>query len=443
MMYMAVRAASVFIFILATASLAGAQPQPAQAAEEQRLRDVRGVADADLNEDGSRVFVRLRNGEISLWDVAEGTRIEGELDSAPAATCYAMSGDGRFVVVGFEAGSRVFDAATGAAVSPPLDVRLQCQLRPNAVFSPDGATLVMISGKEATVWKVTTGEKLAAIALGAGPHEDAPAGASFTATGAHCFVMGPDGVVTRFETQSWTPAGKPMQHPAAPSAYDFAFEARADGNWLATFDGAGENGPKGHLQIWDGLASKKVGAPLVGVNGFSAKFLPDPPRVIVEAARGNASVRALPSLKVLYSIPAHDDVEGPSIAVTPDAKWLVTWGSDRSLKALDAATGKMSSIQPDKATIRGVILAPDSSSCFVIYDNSTFATSGFQDHYVMRLRLPELNVTGAFRSSAYLGRVSLSRNGRRLLVLEGSGDEDQRVLVFNARDMMPVGNLHE
>ena len=46
---------------------------------------------------------------------------------------------------------------------------------------------------------------------------------------------------------------------------------------------------------------------------------------------GEATVRELPSLKTLFALRPHDDVDGPSAEVSPDGKWLLSWGADRRL----------------------------------------------------------------------------------------------------------------
>ena len=426
------------LVVLLSAAI-GAHAAPPATNDGPPLSELRGVANADLNHDGSRVIVRLRNGTIGFWNVADGTRVAGDLAPTADAECYHISADGRFILIGFADGAAVFDANTGMAVSPPLNVRPRCELRTSAMFAPDGGTVVIFEPKEASVWKVTSGEKIIAVPYAEGPHEDAPPAATFTADGASCFLLSPDGIVTRYETQTWQPVGKPMRHPRLNTAYEFGFNVSPDGKWLATFDDAGENGPKGYLQIWDGVSSKPVGAPLLNTNGFSARFLADPDRVLVLPARGNASLRALPSGKVLFPIPAHDEVDGPSVEVSPDGKWLITWGANRTVAILDSTTGKLKEHLPDRATIRNVLVAPDPGALFILYDNSTFVTAHFHDNYVFRLRLPDLNTLGAFRSFAYLGKTSLSRDGTRLMIQEGR-DDDQRLLIFRAENLMPVAS---
>ena len=431
------------VAILAAAiACSGAEPDAAVETSE-RWTQLRGVFNADFNSDGSRVIARLRDQQIGIWDVEQGDRIAGDVGLEARSIRYEMSGDHRLVLVGFENGSRVFDSTTAAAVSPMLDARLRDQLRAAAVFSPNNENVVIFEDKQTSVWDARTGARIAAIPAATSPHEDAPPSAIFTDNGAHCFLMDADGTVMRYETRSWKPDGKPMRHPRFDTAYEFGVGASRDGKWIGTVDDAGENGPKGQLQIWDATTSKPVGPPLVGVNGFSVRFLTDPARVVVQPARGEATVRALPSMKRLYTIkPPQDEIDVPRLDITRDGKWILAWSSDRTLLALDSSTGKTKGTYPQKATIRSVLVEPNSETCFVSYDNSTFLSEGFNDNYIMRLRMPDLNVTGKFRSLEYLSDAALSPNGRRLLVREG-GDDDERLLIFNASDMSRLGTSDE
>ncbi len=400
-----------------------------------RLGDLRGVWRAAFNQDASRVLVRLRGGEIALWEVATGTEMQGEL--ASPATGFWMNRTGSLAAVGSAEGTRVFDATSARAVSPLLAAKLQDELPVPATFSPDGETLVIFEPEQASIWKVRSGERRASIPFPAGPHEEAPATAIFTTQGAECYLMDPAGTVTLYETKDWTPTGAAMRHPRLDSAYEFAAAASDDGKWLATFDDAGENGPQGQLQLWDARTSKKLGAPLANTNGFTARFLGRSDRVLILPTRGEATVRALPSIKVLYKIPMHDEIDGPRVELSPDEKWAVSWGSDKVLTMHDASTGKVLGASPAKATIMQVLMAPDSSACFVVYDNSAFATEDYQDYYVSRLTLPDLTVSGTHRSLEFVRGTTLSPDGRRLLLLEG-GDNAERLVILDAVNLKPV-----
>jgi WD40 repeat protein len=409
------------------------------AAEPTRLGDLRGVDQASFNHDSSRVIVRGREGEIGIWDISTGNMIAGDLSPEARANGYILSADANRVLVGLTDGhARVFDATTAKALSPVLDIKLQSQLQMPALFSPDGATIIIFMENEAAVFNVSDGKRIATIPLPVGPDEETPGSAAFTADGAQCFVMDGLGAVTRYNTKDWKPAGKPMAHPAAESAYGFEFSISDDGKWLATCDGSGENGPKGNLQVWDVATARPLGKPLVAVNGFSARFV-GPSRVVVTPGRGEATVRELPSMKVVFPVRKHDDVDGPKVDVSPNNKWIFAWGYDRNFELYDAAaaTGKLAGNGHAAATISKVMLAPDSSGCYVVFDNSAFLVQGHYDYYIVRYDFPALNLTETVRIVDSVQNASLSRDGKRLLAIQGTSEKD-RVLLFDAATLKPL-----
>ena len=141
-------------------------------------------------------MVRTRSGEVGLWDAKKGTRISGDAALKKPSDTYVMSPDARKFLVGFKDGrARVFDASSGSAVSPVLDLSLRedGQAHPQAVFSPDGSTIVFFGEKKASVLDVKTGKRIATIPV---PFEleegsDSTAVAIFASGGAKCFVMDP------------------------------------------------------------------------------------------------------------------------------------------------------------------------------------------------------------------------------------------------------------
>ena len=410
------------------------------AATAPRLAEVRGVWRAHFNHDGTRVVVRTRNGEVGLWDAQKGTPVVGDLGVKKASTAVVVSADGRWLLVGFKDGrSRVFDAVSGKAVPPWLAVPLVEQLKPQAVFAPDGAVVLIFGGKETRVFEVRGGQGMVTLPIPFMLEEEAEttAQAVFTKDGAKCFLLHPAGRLTVCETKGWKTLGEPMKHPSAESAYTFGFAASADGKWAATFDSPGENGPTANLQFWDALTGKALGEPLSAVNGLVADFLPDKNRVLLTPARGEAGVRELPSLAKVFAIAAHDDVEGPNVAVFPNGQWLLAWGADSMLELLDATTGARLKSHSASARIQHVLLAPDAKSCFVVCENSAFLLQGDHDYYVMKFGLPDFAITGSARVLNFLLHAELSPDGRRLLVVQGGSDEE-RVLIFDTATMEPV-----
>jgi WD40 repeat protein len=290
------------------------------------------------------------------------------------------------------------------------------------------------------VFAVDSGNLLATIPFrpaAVSEDQDVAPSAIFRSDGAQCFIMDAAGLVTCYDAATWKPIGAPMKHPAAPSAYSIRFAVSKDGRWLATFDDPGENGPKAHLQAWDATTGKALGKPLVAVNGLSGTFFSTATRLLVSPGRGEGSVRELPSVKSAFSIRAHDDVDGPAIALSPDEKWVLSWGADRNMRLLNAGKGTLQDSGQFNARISQVLMLPDSSGCLVTFDNSAFLTQNQYDNYVVKLGFPEMESRQLLRITEPMSDATLSPDGRRFLVFVGKTDQE-RVRVYETADFEQI-----
>ena len=426
-------------------AVTGAHTRAADAPEPRAFADLEGVFRAEFNQDGTRVIICTRKPEIGLWDTATGQPIAGDLKAGTVVTTHLLSPDARAVLTGFPDGrSRVFDTLSGNALSPLLDAAFQEGESQRAAFSPDGKYVVILETEFASVFQVSTGTREAKIPSRLAPGGNEPdmnATAAFTADGSRCLFLVGDSV-TAYDTSTWKPQGKPLKHPSAESAYYLGFAASPDGRWLVTFDNPGENGPKGGLQVWDATKGKSLGKPIVAVNGIEGRFLAGGNRLLITPGRGEASVRELPSLKTLTTIKKHDEIEGPKVAASPDGKWLLSWGSDRELHLIDPATGKVVDRFSSGAAISQVLLLPDSTGALVVFDNSTFITQDYYDHYIMRFTFPELRPTHSFRTTKYLLNATLAPDGRSLALIVGKTDHEQ-LWLYDAANLQPKSPVKE
>jgi WD40 repeat protein len=411
----------------------------AEIAESRPFADLNGVTHAEFNPDGTRIVVVTRQPAIGLWDVASGQPVAGDLQPGTAVGQHLFSDDHRAVLVGFpDGGSRVFDTTTGKALTPRLEATLLEGESSRAAFSPDGKRVIILEAELASVYQIPSGQreaKLPAKTSSAGEEPDMNATAAFTADGAQCFLLTGTSV-TRYDTATWKPIGKPLRHPAAESAYHIGFALSPDDRWMATFDDPGENGPKGHLQAWDLAKARTLGKPFVAVNGMEGRFFAPGNRLLVLPGRGEASVRELPSLKPLATVKQHDEVEGPNAATSPDGKWLISWGSDRDLRLIETATGKVVDRFAVGATISKVLPLPDSSGVLVVCDNSTFLLQDHHDHYVLRFTFPEMRPTHTVRIVKFLAGASLSPDGRSLALIVGKTDQEH-LLLYDTANLQP------
>jgi len=411
----------------------------AEIAEPRPFAGLRGVTHAEFSPDGNRIVVVTRQPAIGIWDVASGKPVAGDLQPETAIGQHLFSADHRAVLVGFpDGGSRVFDTTTGKALTPRLDATLLEGESPRAAFSPDGKRVIILEAEFASVFQIPGGQreaKLPAKTSGSDEEPDMNATAAFTSDGAQCLLLTGTSV-TRYDTATWKPIGKPLRHPAAESAYHIGFALSPDNRWMVTFDDPGENGPKGHLQAWDLAKAKALGKPFVAVNGLEGCFSAPGNRLLILPGRGEASVRELPSLKALATIKQHDEVEGPNATTTPDRKWLISWGSDRDLHLIEPATGKVVDRFAAGATISKVLPLPDSTGVLVVCDNSTFLVHDHHDHYVLRFTFPEMRPTHTVRIVKFLAGVNLSPDGRSLALIAGKTDHEQ-LLLYSASTLQP------
>jgi WD40 repeat protein len=410
------------------------------AAESRQLGDLRGVWQANFNHDATRLVVRTRRGEIGIWDTKRGTQIAGDPSLQKPSNTYVMSPDTRKILVGLkDTGAQLFDASSGSAISPVLDLSLRADGNSQIVFSPDSGTIVFFGKEKASVLDLKSGKEIATIPVPFELEENSgsTALAVFVEGGTKCFIMEPHGTVRTYETKGWAPVGKPMKHPAAEMAYQFGFDASSDGKWIVTFDDPGENGPKGQLQVWDALANKPLGSPLSAVNGMSGRFLPGQNRVLVQSGRGDASVRDLPSMKVSYPIKQHDELDGPKVEVFPNGKWLLAWGPDKKLDLIDAATGKILNTYSSPESITEAMIPADSARCYIRSETFDLSADNHFDNELKRFSAPDMKVTSSTRIPDFVLRQSLSPDGRWIVALQGVTDKE-KVVVFDATTLKPV-----
>ena len=410
---------------------------PWKARGEENLTDLRGVWKANFNHDASRIVLQMRGGGISLWDVATGKAICRDFGRGRETDFYILRPDQKAALISFRPrGALLVDLTTGEPVSPPFDVNALQTDPVNTVFSPDMSTLIVFDRDySAHVFDALTGKhRIAPIPTSAKPPDgtERERRAKFTADGTWCFLSDSDASVIRYDTKTWKSIGKPIRH--LRDAYWFGFDVSADGKWLATFDGGGDHGSKDILQMWEVEVAKPLGAPVNAVEGAAGQFLSEPGRLLVRTGRRGSGVFELPAGTLRFSIREHDDVYGPGVAVSPDGKWLLAYGPDRFLTLQDASSGKYQEGLSAGCPVREVLFAPDSRSCFIVFDNSTFLLEHYYDQYVMRIRLPEMKIDGSIRVLDYIHRTVLSADGRKLLILQG-GTDKERVSVFDAVTM--------
>ena len=129
--------------------------------------EVKAVLDACFNSDSQRVLIFEGDG-FGVWDVATGRRVHekvsANLGTSEAHLTFAPDGR-RFAASEKPTTVRVRNVVTGDALTPALVLSAPCS---EVRFTPDGLVLLTISDADARLWDAATGEPLTPPIAGAG-----------------------------------------------------------------------------------------------------------------------------------------------------------------------------------------------------------------------------------------------------------------------------------
>jgi len=117
-----------------------------------------GFNDAEFSPDGKYVLGSCRDAAATIWALSDGRRVTRvrEIQHASVGVfdlTARFSGDGLRVVMGNNAGARVWDATTGIALSPPLTTFTRVRV---AMFSP-GGEYILTAGADSVCRLWTSG----------------------------------------------------------------------------------------------------------------------------------------------------------------------------------------------------------------------------------------------------------------------------------------------
>ncbi len=62
------------------------------------------VSKAEFNNDAARIIVKMRDGQIGLWDATKGTAIAGDLGAMTSLGSFLVDPESRQILVGFRSG---------------------------------------------------------------------------------------------------------------------------------------------------------------------------------------------------------------------------------------------------------------------------------------------------------------------------------------------------
>jgi WD40 repeat protein len=307
------------------------------AAWRRELAELKGVFPHDgqvysvaFSPDGKTILTGSSDHTARLWDAATGRPIGPPLDHRDWVHAVAFSPDGKTILTGCrDKTARRWDAVTGRPIGPPM-------VHPDEVlsvaFSPDSKFFLTGSwDKTVRLWDAASGRSVGH----ALPHPRAIKSVAFSPDGKAILTACQDGMARLWDAATGRYVGQPIKHPGPVTMW---------GVYLATFSPDGKTivtgGEDGTARLWDAATGQAVGRPMAHSAPVSSVAVSPDSKVILtgsgdntaqlwDAATGQRIGRAFE-----HQLPVN------SVAFSPDGKNILTGCSDSKARLWDGDVGR-------------------------------------------------------------------------------------------------------
>jgi WD40 repeat protein/tetratricopeptide (TPR) repeat protein len=334
---LAVKGQEVIVGDVASGKLVG---QPLQ----HRQEDLQ----AWFSPDGNRVLtvegIKSRAGDVRIWDPVKGSLLFPALQQRPGDAFLWFSPDGRSFITRGQQTVRLWHAASGQPITPPLRAATDFRLDPSFKFSPDGRRMATADGKTTQVWDTATGQAVFPPLV----HELPVARLAFSPDGSRLLTVSLDG--RKSETRMWDATTGRMVFPPLTQEAELVRAATfsPDGRAVLTFGGQ-------FVRVWDAGSGKprtvefRVAGTGEGVSPWNVelpRFGPDSRHFqaagrVWDAATGRATTDVLPHAPDAFA-PFQEEATSTNVdrAFSPDGRRVLTI-TGAEVWVWDATTGRL------------------------------------------------------------------------------------------------------
>ncbi len=275
--------------------------------------------------DGRWVVTASNDCTARVWEAATGQPVSPPLKHQGFVMHTAFSADGRWLVTASGVNTaRVWEAATGQPVSPPLKHQ---NLVTHATFSPNGEWVVTASNdRTARVWEAATGRPVSPPLQ----HQGQVKHAAFSPDGRWVLTASQDSTARVWEPATGQPVNPPLKHQGEVAYAAFS----PDGRWVVTAS------HDRTAQVWETATGQPVNPPLKHQDLVThAAFSPNGEWVVTASHDRTARVWEAATGQPVSPPLQHQDLVRRA-TFSPDGRWVLTTSFDHTARVWAAATGQ-------------------------------------------------------------------------------------------------------